>query len=282
VVVPLLYPFFVECQRTFPRAQDSEEGENDGLSRIRLLHLPCEFALSVAPAKKRRGGLGEDLAALFRSGSRSPSTSRLFGRFSGGGSWAEIISRPPISGRSQPTPERLRRRLRPATFPRSAAAYARLCPGFPGMNRLRKRPHICENLCHLWTNKIGRRDRATDFPARPSARTKISSRQGAKHAKKSDPDSPVSLGDLCVLARHIMLSVIDTYADLPRLSGSSFQLLRVSSTEVVCWRPQAPRYGRDRPIDIPPSTASSSLRGHNASHAGRTPPRPLRLGRQCP
>jgi hypothetical protein len=165
------------------------------------------------------------------------------------------------------------------------AQRCRLCPALPrisGHEPPPETPRICENLCHLWTNKIGRRDRATDFPARPSARTKISSRQGAKHAKKSDPDSPVSLGDLCVLARHIMLSVIDTYADLPRLSGSSFQLLRVSSTEVVCWRPQAPRYGRDRPIDIPPSTASSSLRGHNASHAGRTPPRPLRLGRQCP
>jgi hypothetical protein len=46
-------------------------------------------------------------------------------RLSGGGSWAEIIFRPPIDGRSQLTPERLRRRLRLATSSRSASAYAR-------------------------------------------------------------------------------------------------------------------------------------------------------------
>jgi hypothetical protein len=62
------------------------------------------------------------------------------GRFSGGDSGAEIIFGPPLDGRSQPTPERLRRRLCLATWTRSAAANARLCRGFPGMNRLRKRP----------------------------------------------------------------------------------------------------------------------------------------------
>jgi hypothetical protein len=33
-------------------------------------------------------------------------------------------------------------------------------------------------------------------PARPSAGTKIGSRQDAKHATKSQPDSPVYIGDL--------------------------------------------------------------------------------------
>jgi hypothetical protein len=62
------------------------------------------------------------------------------GRFSEGGSWAEIIGGPPIGGRGRPTPERLRRRLCLAISTRSAGAHARLGQGFPGMNRLRKRP----------------------------------------------------------------------------------------------------------------------------------------------
>jgi len=48
-------------------------------------------------------------------------------------------------------------------------------------------------------------------PARPSAGTKISSRQDAKSAKKIKADTHLSLGDLCVFARDIILVVIVTY-----------------------------------------------------------------------
>ncbi len=41
--------------------------------------------------------------------------------------------------------------------------------------------------------------------ARPSAGTKISSRQDARNAKKNEPDTRLSLGDLCVFARDISL-----------------------------------------------------------------------------
>jgi hypothetical protein len=85
------------------------------------------------------------------------------GRFSGGGSWAEIIFRPPISGRSQLTPERRWRRLRLATPTRSAAAYARLRQGFPGMSRLGKGPAyagVSRLLDTRWTN-------AWRFPPEP-------------------------------------------------------------------------------------------------------------------
>jgi hypothetical protein len=78
------------------------------------------------------------------------------GRSSGGGSWAESTFRPPISGRSQRTPERLRRRLGRTASPRNAAAYARLCRRFPGMNRLRKRPAYAGALRRLdmgWKNR---------------------------------------------------------------------------------------------------------------------------------
>jgi hypothetical protein len=37
------------------------------------------------------------------------------------------------------------------------------------------------------------------------------SRQDAKHAKKSKPDTPVSLGDLCVFARDTVLSLRNPY-----------------------------------------------------------------------
>jgi hypothetical protein len=95
---------------------------------------------AVEKTEKRRGGSGGCRYPSPGSRARRLTPRDSSGRFSGGGSRAEIIFRPPIGGRSQLTPERLRRRLCPATWTRSAGAHVRLCPGFPGMNRLRKRP----------------------------------------------------------------------------------------------------------------------------------------------
>jgi hypothetical protein len=81
------------------------------------------------------------------------------GRFSGGGSWADIMFGPPISGGSQATPERLRRRLGLATSPRSVPPMLGLF-FFPGMNRLRKTPRM-----HGRPQAPGRgRDKTIDIP----------------------------------------------------------------------------------------------------------------------
>ena len=57
------------------------------------------------------------------------------------------------------------------------------------------------------------------------------SRQDAKSAKKARPDLRLPLGGLCVFARDIILSVIETYIAPSELSGNGFQFLRVSNAD---------------------------------------------------
>jgi hypothetical protein len=67
--------------------------------------------------------------------------------------------------------------------------------------------------------------------ARPSAGTKISSRQAAKGAKKARPDLCLALGDLRVFAPDISPFILVAYDVASELFGNDFQLLRVSSTD---------------------------------------------------
>jgi hypothetical protein len=73
---------------------------------------------------------------------------------------------------------------------------------------------------------------STDCPARPSAGTKISSRQAAKSAKKARPDLCLALGDLRVFARNISRFTLVAYDAAQESSGKSLQLLRVGDTDL--------------------------------------------------
>jgi len=69
------------------------------------------------------------------------------------------------------------------------------------------------------------------YTARPSAGTKITSRQARQDRKEEQDKNGSALGDLCVFARDINPLFLPAYADRLELSGKDFQLLRVSDAD---------------------------------------------------
>ena len=110
-------------------------------------------------------------------------------------------------------------------------AFSTVAQTVRGTQGMEGRGRKAEDSSETGNGQVGTACQLQMNPARPSAGTKISSRQAAKSAKKARPDLCLTLGDLRVFARDISRSTLVAYDVASELSGNPFQLLRVSNAD---------------------------------------------------